>query len=114
MSAYVDNARIPFRGRMKMCHLLADSLEELHAMAAAAGLKREWFQTRPVPHYDLCLTNRAKAVAAGAQEIDRRQVVAVMRAWRQKCQKCGKPTRSVLCADCGRSRSAAFDYDPNR
>lgn len=75
---YVDNARIPFR-RMLMCHLLADSEFELHAMAAAIGVARRWFQG---DHYDVCLTKRAKAIELGAKAItDRREIVAVRRAF---------------------------------
>lgn len=81
MSVYVDNARIPY-GRMLMSHLLADTLEELHAMAAAIGMRREWFQEKSVPHYDVSIKMRALAIELGAVEVDSRALVAVIRRWR--------------------------------
>jgi len=83
MPVYADAATNPL-GRMKMSHLLADTLEELHAMARRVGLKREWFQDRKTPHYDLCQAKRRLAVRAGAVEIDRRRTVALIRAWRAR------------------------------
>ncbi len=71
---YVDEAVWPYRG-MLMCHLLADTVEELHAMADAIGMKRRWFQNDKYPHYDICKTKRALAVKAGAKEIGRREFV---------------------------------------
>ena len=65
-----------------MCHMLADTPEELHAMASAIGMKRQWYQSPKkvsFPHYDLSLTTRALAVAKGAKEITRQEVAAVMR-----------------------------------
>lgn len=62
------------------CHLLADSLEELHEFAARLGMKREWFQgSATLPHYDLTGKRRRAAVALGAVEITRRQLVARIR-----------------------------------
>lgn len=71
---YVD-APIWSYGRMKMCHMLADSEDELHAMAAAIGINRKWFQNERYPHYDICKSKRALAVQNGALEIGRKQFV---------------------------------------
>lgn len=69
MSVYVDDFRAPY-GRMIMCHMVADTLEELHAMADKIGVSRRWFQNKPRrPHYDISLSKREKAVKFGALEV---------------------------------------------
>lgn len=67
---YVDDMRAPF-GRMVMCHMIADSDEELLAMADNIGVSRRWHQHPGThkSHFDICLSKRAKAVKAGAVEI---------------------------------------------
>jgi hypothetical protein len=74
MSVYVDNMRAKF-GRLVMCHMIADTDAELHAMADAIGVSRRWWQAPPKhrSHYDIALSKRALAVAAGAVEITQRQ-----------------------------------------
>ncbi|ETR75057.1 hypothetical protein X566_20050 [Afipia sp. P52-10] len=86
MTVYVDDMRARF-GRMTMCHMIADSDDELHAMADLIGVKRKWHQAPPAhdSHYDIALSKRAKAVAAGAVEITLRQCAA-MSAYRRMTQ----------------------------
>lgn len=70
MSVYVDNMRAPF-GRMKMCHMFADSTGELVAMADAIGVARKWIQFPGTSreHFDVALSKRALAIANGAREV---------------------------------------------
>lgn len=65
MTVYVDDMRARF-GRMVMIHMIADTEAELHAMADRIGVARKWHQG---DHYDIALSKRALAVAAGAREI---------------------------------------------
>lgn len=80
MAVYVDNMRAAF-GRMIMCHMWADTREELFAMADRIGVSRKWFQ-RPATvglfgmdasweHFDIAMSKRAMAVKAGAVETDK-------------------------------------------
>jgi len=81
MAVYVDSAIYGF-GRMVMCHMLADTPAELHAMADRIGVARRWFQTPPRAsfwHYDVAKSARARAVAAGAIECDRNTFVTALR-----------------------------------
>lgn len=81
MSVYVDSSIYGY-GRMVMCHMIADTPDELHAMADRIGVARRWFQAPPKAsfwHYDICKSKRALAVAAGAVEVDRNALVAAMR-----------------------------------
>lgn len=74
MTVYVDDMRAPL-GRMVMCHMLADTDEELHAMAARIGVARRWHQAPPRhdSHYDIAQSKRKQAISAGAVQITWRQ-----------------------------------------
>lgn len=80
MSVYVDQEKNQYR-HMIMSHMVADTLDELHAMAQRLGLKRSWFQVSRsgMPHYDICQTKREQAIRLGAVEIDRRKMVELIR-----------------------------------
>lgn len=87
MSVYVDNAENKF-GRMVMCHMIADTLEELHLMAAKIGMRREWFQDHPEhPHYDLSKSKRALAVKNGAVEVNTYELIKIIREKRNNGKK---------------------------
>jgi hypothetical protein len=70
------------------CHMFVrpgpGALGKLHAFAARLGLKRAWFQPSPgnLPHYDLTPAKRRGAVAAGAVEVGREDLVDALWAWR--------------------------------
>jgi hypothetical protein len=66
MAVYVDNACLAWRGK-RWCHMVADTVHELHEFALELGLKREWFQDQGAyPHYDITVSVREKALALGA------------------------------------------------
>lgn len=80
MTVYVDPAVWPF-GRMLMCHMWADSLDELLAMVDRIGVPRKWIQGHPTlslpqarkaswVHFDISRGKRDLAIAAGAVETD--------------------------------------------
>lgn len=78
MSVYVDVPMWKFKHggrRMIMCHMTADSHDELIAMADKIGVQRKWIQYRGTwkEHFDVCKTKRALAVKYGAIELDKHQ-----------------------------------------
>jgi hypothetical protein len=67
------------------CHMIADSLEELHAMADRIGMHREWFQNKPDhPHYDLRPPSRELAVQYGAVELSTFELVRKLKEIRER------------------------------
>ena len=80
---YVDDMRARY-GRMIMCHMLADTEDELQAMAARIGVAHRWHQKPGTvhSHYDICQRMRNKAVRFGAAQIDRRGVAKLLAAKR--------------------------------
>lgn len=94
MAVYVDDMRAKF-GRMIMCHMIADTDEELHAMADKIGINRKWHQLNKVytSHYDICLSMRDRAVALGAIQITWKQAGA-MCAIRRMTGELGNPSVS--------------------
>ena len=61
MTVYVDDAVHPWRGQ-RWAHLMADTLAELHAMAAQLGIPPRAFQNKASgAHYDVTVELRAQA-----------------------------------------------------
>ena len=78
MTVYVDELRWVQRTQGwrydRACHMLADTVGELHAFAGRLQLRRSWFQAQSRwPHYDLTANKRAQAVKAGAIEVRARE-----------------------------------------
>ncbi|HEY5851089.1 MAG TPA: DUF4031 domain-containing protein [Lysobacter sp.] len=88
MTVYVDDAVHLWRGR-RWAHLMADTLDELHAMAAQLDISRRAFQDKTSgAHYDVTAELRERAIALGAvaisRHVDREQVRAVIQVARQQ------------------------------
>lgn len=87
MAVYVDDAVTLWRGE-RWAHLMADTLDELHAFAARLGIPRRAFQDKTSgAHYDVTAQLRERAIALGAVVISRhadrdlvRRVIARARA----------------------------------
>lgn len=67
--------KAPF-GRMVMCHMIADSTEELLAMADRIGVAREHIQDAGTAreHFDISKGKRAQAILFGAVEVTLREL----------------------------------------
>jgi hypothetical protein len=67
-------------GRMIMCHMVADTEQELDDMADKLGLRRAWKQENPrgrkhgtvgaLTHYDVSKGKRTQAIKLGAIPLD--------------------------------------------
>lgn len=84
MPVYVDGMNAAF-GRMKMCHMVADTTAELLAMADHIGVDRKWLQDAGSyrEHFDIALSKRALAVAADAQEVSMIDLGRILRLKRE-------------------------------
>ena len=83
MACYVDTVReYPDAGlrHTRFCHQLADTRDELHAMAEALGVPHRYFQDHPWRwHHDLPEPLRARAIELGAREVGLREVGLLLR-----------------------------------
>ncbi|HEY9255114.1 MAG TPA: DUF4031 domain-containing protein [Stenotrophomonas sp.] len=80
MTVYIDDAVQLWR-EQRWAHLMADTLPELHAMAARLGIPRRAFQNKlSGAHYDVPAALREQAIALGAQAISRHTDRALLKA----------------------------------
>lgn len=81
---------------VRWCHMWAsdaESLEELHRIAAAIGMRRDWFQDRAgFPHYDLVPQIRADALEAGAVEMELKTWIEGLRPKKKTRENAEQPT----------------------
>lgn len=81
MTVYVDDVQHRF-GRMIMCHMWADTEDELLAMAHAIGVQLKWIQGHQTlsigkaknaswVHFDISLGMKDKAISRGAVLTDK-------------------------------------------
>lgn len=91
MAVYIDDMYLyPMGrfGRMKMSHMVADTIEELHEMADKIGVARKWVQQADLGkgwvHYDVSMSARAKAIEHGAVAITLHELAAMTMAWKRE------------------------------
>jgi len=73
----IDDARWWWRSK-KWCHLISDSsYDELHDFAERVGIPRRGFQG---DHYDIPEEYRDELIAAGAEQVESRELVRRLRA----------------------------------
>lgn len=77
LDSFQNGARGPLHYWHRRCgHLVSDtSLEELHEFAAGLGLRREWFQVKSIPHYDVTGKYYELALERGALLVSSREIV---------------------------------------
>ena len=75
MAVYLDNMQAGF-GNMIMCHMAADTTQELLDMAKSIGVQAKWIQHPGTwkEHFDICQSKRKLAIANGAIEISQRDL----------------------------------------
>ncbi|HEF4732691.1 DUF4031 domain-containing protein [Burkholderia multivorans] len=125
MTVYVDDMyRYPIgefktaSGRVyKMSHLIADTSDELLAMVRAIDVNPKWIQHRGTrdEHFDIAISKRAAAIAAGAVAITFEQCGA-MNKRRKVTGSLGSPDDAVewlkmFIADRHAARAAAAAAD---
>lgn len=99
MAVYVDNEQIGWKGR-QWCHLVADSLHELHEFARQLGLRRAWFQERAsYPHYDVTASVRLRALRMGALHADRVQLMVCCRKLKAEMNASRTTTNIIATSD---------------
>ncbi len=91
MTVYLDDWRQPARlGWVddRWSHLVGDTDEEVHELAARLGMRRSWFQVSARGphrnHYDLPERARPEAIALGAVPVTWRQMGRILRARRAR------------------------------
>ena len=100
MAVYVDDMHKTIMGSyrtVQLCHMLADTDDELHAIADKIGMDRRWWQSPEKSsgsHYDIDTFRRALAVQRGAIEITLRQAAA-MNMRRRLTGNLGKPHDAI-------------------
>jgi hypothetical protein len=79
---YIDNYNKKY-ARMTMCHMIADTEQELYEMVDKIGIQRKWKHNN---HYDICLSKKQLAIKNGAIEIETLELAKIwyLRKMREK------------------------------
>lgn len=64
-----------------MCHMIADTSEELLSMADKIGVQRRWIQKAgtKLEHFDISISKRKIAIELGAIEKTTKELLTIMK-----------------------------------
>ncbi|WP_225321464.1 DUF4031 domain-containing protein [Rhizosphaericola mali] len=90
---YIDDFNAPF-GRMRMCHMIADTTDELLQMCDKIGVARKWIQypNTTKEHFDICLSKKQLAIKFGAKEVGFRELSNIIQNREQSHTLIATPT----------------------
>lgn len=76
---YIDNFNAPYK-RMTMCHMIADTTEELLQMVDKIGVNKKWIQYPGTynEHFDICLAKKKLAISFGVKEVGFRELAIII------------------------------------
>lgn len=75
MTIYVDSSKVYFKGKY-WCHMMADSLDELHSFCQSNGIAKIWFhENASYPHYDITTDIRNIVIRKGAVMVSRQEII---------------------------------------
>lgn len=79
MAVYVDDMEASF-GQMKMCHMMADTTQELLTMATAIGVDHKWIQHKGTykEHFDIAKSKKELAIKNGAIAITQKEMGKIL------------------------------------
>ena len=99
MAVYVDDAVHRWRG-LRWAHLMADTVDELHAMARRLGIPGQAFQNKASGvHYDIPAHLRPVAIGLGAVPLSRHTDKAQLRAVIANARRQYQPASTDPAAD---------------
>jgi len=64
------------------CHMVSDSIEELHSFAQSIGVKKCWFENKKgknQPHYDIKGYTVSRAMREGAKIVSRKKLLLFLK-----------------------------------
>ena len=99
MAVYVDNYNAPYK-HMIMCHMIADTDQELYEMVDKIKVNRKWKHNN---HYDICLSKKKLAIKNNAIEITLDEIAKITHL--RKMRKHFKIKRNLISEDLRKLRT---------
>ncbi|MFA5067638.1 MAG: DUF4031 domain-containing protein [Candidatus Izemoplasmatales bacterium] len=73
---------IDYPSKNGWCHLVANSIKDLHSFAKSIGVNKRYFHNNPKnnkPHYDIRGKKIQKAIEFGAKQVNSKDIVTFLK-----------------------------------